>query len=480
MSILFFCFVDNYYLCIDKKRKTIETKSIRQQKEETMKRKLIIMAMAAVSLTASAQQKWTLKECIDYAMQNNITLKQARLSKQSATEDRLQAKAALLPSLSASTNQSVGYRPWLDSGMSTVTNGTVNNKVNKTYYNGTYGINASWTVWNGGQNTNQVKLDELAEEQADLQMEQTANNIQERIAQLYVQILYMNEAISVNQQSLETSRKNEERGQQMVDVGKMSKADLAQLSAQRASDEYSLVEAESNLANYKLQLKQLLEITGDQQFDVAVPQATDQQALASIPSLMSVYETALTQRPEIKNTEVALKQSELQAQIAKAGYLPSISLTGGLGTSTSSNSSNGWGQQMKTNFDASAGVGVSIPIFDQRRTKTAVNKAQLQREQALLDQQDQQKQLYQTIEGYWLDANTNQQKFRAASATVESEQQSYDLLSEQFNLGLKNIVELMTGKTNLLQSQQNKLQSKYMTILNLQLLRFYAGEEMKI
>ena len=167
-------------------------------------------------------------------------------------------------------------------------------------------------------------------------------------------------------------------------------------------------------------------------------------------------------------------------KIAKAGNLPTVSVTGGVGTSTSSNGSNSWGMQMKTNFDASAGVGVSVPIFDQRKTKTAKAKAQIQHEQAMLDQQNEQKQLYQTIEGYWLDANTNQQKFRAATATVESEQQSYDLLSEQFNLGLKNIVELMTGKTNLLQAQQNKLQSKYMTILNQQMLRFYQGETMKI
>ena len=431
-------------------------------------------------LTSVAQKQWTLDDCISYAMQNNITLKQAQLTKQSATEDRKQSQAALLPSLSASTNQSVGYRPWLDAGMTTVTNGTVNSKVVKTYYNGTYGINASWTVWNGNQNRNQVKVSELQEQQAELQMQETANSIQEKIAQLYVQILYMKEAISVNRQSLETSQKNEERGQQMVSVGKMSKADLAQLSAQRATDEYNLVEAESNLANYKLQLKQLLEITSTDEFDVATPLATDAAALQTIPSLMTVYEAALALRPEIKNTELALKQSEVQMKIAKAGNLPTVSLTGGVGTSTSSNGSNGWGLQMKTNFDASAGVGVSVPIFDQRKTKTAKAKAQLQYEQALLDQQNEQKQLYQTIEGYWLDANTNQQKFRAATATVESEQQSYDLLSEQFNLGLKNIVELMTVKTNLLQAQQNKLQSKYMAILNQQMLRFYQGEKMKI
>ena len=434
----------------------------------------------AIALSACAQKKWTLTECIDYALQNNITLQQAKLQKQSATEERKQAKAALLPSLSASTNQSFGYRPWLENGVATVTNGTVNSKVNKTYYNGSYGINAQWTVWNGNQNRNQVKLGEVSEQQAELQTETTANNIQERIAQLYVQILYMNEAVEVNKQSLETSKRNEQRGKEMVEVGKMAKADLAQLTAQRAADEYTIVEAESNIANYKLQLKQLLELTGDEAFDIEMLTAGDEQALAEIPALSTVYETALGGRPEIKNAQLGLKQSDIQMNIAKAGTMPTISINGGVGTSTASMSSQNWDKQIKTNFDASVGASVSVPLFDNRKTKTAVNKARIQREQAQLELLDQQKQLYATIEGYWLDAETNQQKFKTALTTVESEQASYDLLEEQFRLGLKNIVELMTGKDRLLSSQQNKLQAKYTTILNRQLLRFYQGEKMTL
>lgn len=434
----------------------------------------------AIALSACAQKKWTLTECIDYALQNNITLQQAKLQKQSATEERKQAKAALLPSLSASTSQSFGYRPWLENGVATVTNGTVNSKVNKTYYNGSYGINAQWTVWNGNQNRNQVKLGEVSEQQAELQTETTANNIQERIAQLYVQILYMNEAVEVNKQSLETSKRNEQRGKEMVEVGKMAKADLAQLTAQRAADEYTIVEAESNIANYKLQLKQLLELTGDEAFDIEMLTAGDEQALAEIPALSTVYETALGGRPEIKNAQLGLKQSDIQMNIAKAGAMPTISINGGVGTSTASMSSQNWDKQIKTNFDASVGASVSVPLFDNRKTKTAVNKARIQREQAQLELLDQQKQLYATIEGYWLDAETNQQKFKTALTTVESEQASYDLLEEQFRLGLKNIVELMNGKDRLLSSQQNKLQAKYTTILNRQLLRFYQGEKMTL
>lgn len=438
------------------------------------------MSLFLLTIALFGQKKWTLQECIDYAMQNNITLQQARLMKKTATETRKQSQAALLPSLNASTNQTVGYRPWLETGTTTVSNGTVNTKVNKTYYNGTYGINASWTVWNGNQNRNQVKLNKVAEEQANLDIAETANSIQERIAQIYVQILYMNEAIHVNEESLNTSKKNEQRGKEFVEVGRMSKADLAQLTAQRATDEFNLVEAKSNLANYKLQLKQLLEITGEEDFDIAIPEASDEQALGEIPGLGSVYEKALAQRPEIQNAKLSLQSSDLQMKIAKAGHMPTVSLTGGVGTNTASMSSNEWGSQIKTNFDASIGASLNIPIFDNRKTKTAVNKAQIQREQALLDIQNEQKQLYSTIEGFWLDANTNQQKFKAAQSSVASEQASYDLLSEQFHVGLKNIVELMTGKDKLLKAQQNKLQSKYMTILNQQLLYFYQGETLKI
>lgn len=431
-------------------------------------KKGIVILMAMASISAHAQKQWTLKDCIDYAMKNNITLKQAVLKKESATEDRKQSEAALLPSLTATTNQSLGYSPWMEG---------VN--VKKGSYSGTYGINAQWTVWNGGQNRNTVKSNELAEQQAELSAQETANSIQERIAQLYVQILYMNEAIEVNRQSLEASKKNEERGKTMLEVGKMSKADLAQLTAQRATDEYNLVNAQSNLANYKLQLKQLLEIT-DPSFDIAMPTANDEQALAAIPAMQSVYEQALLTRPEVKSQELAITKSDIAIKSAKAGYLPTVNLTGGVGTSTSSRSDNGWGNQMKTNFDATVGVGVSIPLIDGRKNKTSVNKARIQREQALLSQQDVRKELYTTIEGFWLDAQSNQQKFRAAQVSVESEQQSYDLLSEQFQLGLKNIVELMNGKTNLLQAQQNELQSKYTTILNIQLLKFYQGEEINL
>ena len=444
-----------------------------------MKKILIGALMLMLTTSASAQTKtWTLQECIDYAMQHNITLQRAKLQQLSAKEDVSQSKAALLPSLNASTSHNLGYRPWQDTGITTVTNGTVNTKVDKTSYNGSYGLNASWTVWNGNRNRNQVKLNKLSEEQAELEIQETANSIQEKIAQLYVQILYLKEAVKVNEESLKTAQMNEDRGREMVEVGKMSKADLAQLTAQRSTDEYNIVTAQTQVTNYKLQLKQLLEIFGDEEFDVATPASTlttDELALSDIPALMSVYEQALATRPEIQSAEMAVKSSDVSIDIAKAGRLPTVSLQASASASTNSLANNSWSDQMKSNFNTGAGVSVSVPIFDQRQTKTNVNKARIQRESNLLALQDQQKQLYQTIENYWIDATNNQQKFRAAQATVDSEQQSYNLLQEKFNVGLTNIVELMSGKDKLLVAEQNRLQSKYMTILNLQMLQFYSG-----
>lgn len=448
------------------------------------KKLLTVVLLTLTVLPLSAQKKWTLDDCISYAMQNNITLQKSRLQQQSAAEDVKAQKGALLPTLSASTNQSVGYRPWQDAGVATVTNGQVNAKVDKTYYNGSYNLNAQWTVWNGGRNRNNVRLSQLTAQQSELNVAEQANSIEERISQLYVQCLYLNEAIGVSRSTLETSKKNEERGREMVDVGLLAQADLAQLTAQRANDEYNIVEAESQLANYKQQLRQLLQLTADADFDIAfdaplpwggVAGGLTDQALSDIPALQTVYEQALTTRPEIESARLGIESSKLSIAIAKAGWLPTLNLTGGASTSTNSLSNNGWGNQMKTNVNMSGGLSLNIPIFDGKQTKTSVAKARIQQQQAMLDLQDQQQQLYQTIEGYWLDATTNQQKFRAASTSVASSQASFDLLQEQFNVGLKNIVELMNGKDNLLQAQQNQLQAKYLTLLNQQMLRFYSG-----
>ena len=438
--------------------------------------RIVLTATLIGTATLSAKARpWTLRQCIDYALENNITLQKSRIQKQAATEDVLESKAALLPSLTASTNQNVTFNPWPQTGRAIVAGDQVQASVDKVYYNGTYALNANWTVWNGNINRDRIKANKLAEQQADLATAETANSIQEQIAQLYVQILYSLEAKKVSQAALSTSQKNEERGQEFVKAGKMSKADLAQLTAQRAQDQYSVVQAESNISEYTRQLRQLLQLTDGEAFEVVADEIDDQTVLQQIPALQNVYNSALATRPEIKNAQLGIQASALDIKMAKAGKLPTIGLSAGLTTNTTSMSNNAWGTQIKNNFNIGAGFTVSIPLLDQRKTKTAVNKAQLQRISYELELKDKQTQLYSTIENYWIQASTNQSMFKAAKVSTESAAASYELLSEQFRLGLKNIVELLTGRDNMLKAQQSELQSKYLTMLNLNMLNFYQN-----
>lgn len=440
------------------------------RKVKTITKAIVGLMIASMPFSAEARQ-WSLKDCIDYALANNISLQKTRLQAQSAHEDYLQSKAALLPSLSASTNQNVNYTPWVANGISG--DGYSKASIDKVYYNGTYSVMGNYTLYDGGKRQAQMKLNKLAGEAAQLDSATQAAKLQEQIAQLYVQILYSTEAINVNQESYQSSLENENRGKEMVKIGKMSKADLAQLTAQRAQDEFNIVQAESNVKNYKRQLKELLQITSDEAFDIEIPNTTDEMALAAVPALNGIYEAALDNRPEFKTFQNQLAQNDLSIKIAKAGKLPTISANGGITTSNTSMNSTSLDKQLKTNFNVGGGIGVSIPLFENRSTKTQVNKALIQRESIQLDLKNQQTQLYSTIENYWLQATTNQSQFKAAKVSSESAQTSYNLLSEQFKLGLKNIVELRTGKDNLLKAKQNELQAKYLAILNINMLKFY-------
>ena len=454
----------------DRKKKSNSKSNKRRSMNGSLRNGMFALLIAAAPLATQAKQ-WSLKDCIDYALANNISLQKTQLTKASAQEDYLQSKAALLPSLNASTNQSVNYTPWVASGISS--DGFSRASIDKVYYNGTYSVAGNYTIWNGNKNKNQVKLNKLVAEAAELDSATQAVKLQEQIATLYVQILYSTEAIKVNQESYTSSLQNEERGKEMVKIGKMSQADLAQLTAQRAQDQFNIVQAESNVKDYKRQLKELLQITSDEAFDINMPNTTDAMALDAIPALNGVYAAALDNRPEFKTFQNQLAQNDLTIQIAKAGKLPTISANAGVSTSSTSMNNKAWGTQLKTNFNMGGGISISVPLFDNRSTKTQVNKALIQRESIQLDLKNQQTQLYSTIEKYWLQASTNQSQFKAAKVSTESAQTSYDLLSEQFKLGLKNIVELRTGKDNLLKAKQNELQAKYMTILNLNILKFY-------
>ena len=427
----------------------------------------------------SLPERWDLETCINYALEHNISIRRNRISAQSSAEDVKMAKAEWLPALSGSVSQRIVNRPNSNNG-TIISGDNITTSQSATSYNGSYGLDANWTLFNGGSRVNGIRQQKLNERIARLTVNESENSIQESLMQLYVQILYADEAVKVNEQTLEVSRATCERGRQLMEAGSLSRADLAQLEAQVSKDNYQLVTAQATLQDYRLQLKQLLELDGDYEMRLDLPQVGDETVLGPLPLTADVYRAALALRPEIEAGRLDIEAAELSVKVARAGYIPSISLTAGIGSSNANGNDFTFTEQLKQNWNNSLGLTLSVPLFDRRQTKSAVNKAKLQKQTSQLDLLDRQKELYRTIETYRLDAASAQQQFAAARSQVESAQASYDLVSEQFGAGMKNTVDLLTEKNNLLSAQNALLQAKYMALLNAGLLRFYAGQAISL
>ena len=446
----------------------------------------IICMFAVLSAIAPfyAQDKqeraqWTLEDCINYALEKNIQLQQDKISLQESEIDIKDARASLFPTLSFSTGHNVVNRPYQEQS-ATVSGTEIISSDSRTTYNGSYSLNAAWTLWNGGKRLNTLKQQKTNKAIAQLSVSETENTLQEQIAQLFIQILYADESISINKGTLEVSEATYKRGEELFKEGSISKADLAQLEAQVSNDKYQVVSAESSLRDYKLQLKQLLELDGTEEMDLVMPQLEYEDIMRLLPNQTDIYQTALSIRPEIQSGKLSIENAKLGISAAKAGYYPTISLSASSSSMTNNASTNNWAQQMKYGWNNMISINLSIPIFDNRQNKSNVQKARLQYNTSQLDLINKQKELYSTIEGLWLDALNAQQQYAAAETKVKSSQTSFDMVNEQFNLGMKNTVELLTEKNNLLSAKQELVQAKYMAILSRTLLNFYAGNNIEL
>lgn len=455
-----------------------------------MKGHLLFVAMLTIIISATTTQAycqenttiakpsvWTLQQCIDWAKSQNIDIRQKRLSVKEQELVLDDARKSRLPDIGFSSSQNVGFRPFRESS-AIVSGDQVTTSSSKFSYNGSYGLNASMPLYDGGKIKNNTRLAEIDTQIAQLQLEKSELSIEESITQLYVQILYSLETIKQDKEQIELSQTQVDRAQEVYKAGLMSHVQVVQLETQLASDKYQLVADETQLANYKLQLKQLLELDGDETIEIVVP-ILDEDVLEPVPAKLDVYYAALMLRPEIKAQQLAMDRSDVNIELAKASMRPTISANAGMSTSNMSSNGNFF-EQLYRQWNNSVGVSLNIPIYDHGKTKNAVARARIQKESAQLDLTNNQKALWKTIENYWLEANSAQQRYIAAKEKVRYARESVELTSEQFRLGIKNIIELQTDLTNLSQANQQMLQSKYMEILNVAMLKYYQGETINI
>lgn len=422
---------------------------------------LIAVCTFTVALKAQEEsQKWTLRSCLDYAIENNIQLKKSRVNELSGLEDTERAKAQLFPSLSASVTQ--GYVNYPSSDV---------DKNNS--YSGNYSINANWTVFDGGQRNKAIKQQKLQNEMDKLSTEQGEDDIQIAIVQTYMQVLYAMESVRINENTVETSKAQRDRAEELYKAGSISLVDFSQLESQYSTDKHQLVVAQTSLDNYKLQLKQLLELDITQDIELSLSDIEETWVLAPLPDKQVIYTTSLAVMPQIKSSELSLENAELEKQKAKASYWPTISMNAGVGTGHLSGTNYSFGNKIWNNFNESFGITIKIPIFTNRENKTAYNKAKLAITTSQLELINSQKELLKTVEGIYLDATSAQSQYLSAKERLSYVQQSFKLTEEQFFLGMKNTLEMLTEKNNLLSAQQEVLQSKYMAIMSIQLLNIY-------
>lgn len=409
-----------------------------------------------------ASKTWTLQECLDYAYQNNIQVRQSRNNQLSGIEDTKQAKAALFPSLVASTTQSYTNYP-----SSEVTD---NNS-----YTGTYGITAGMTIFEGGKLRTAVKRQKVQNQMDALSVEESVNDIRIAIVQAYMQCLYAADAVRINRSTAEASKAQRDRAEEMLRAGSISRVDFAQLQSQYSSDEYQVVVAGSTLDNYKLQLKQLLELDIMEEMNPAVPEVKEENVLKALPPKNEVYETALKVMPQIRRGELGIEAAKLEEKSARAGFFPSISLSASVGTGHMSNNDFESGSQIWNRFNENVGLTLNIPIFSNRKNRTAVNKAKIALNDSYLEWTSLQKELLRNVESAYLDAVSAQAQYLSAREKEKYARESYELTNEQFRVGVKNTVELITAQNEYSAAQQQVLQAKYLTLLSIELLNIYQG-----
>lgn len=427
----------------------------------------LVMVGALLPTIAFSQKKWTLRDCINYARLENIQVKKSNITSDSYKVDISQSKAALFPSLTGSVSQRYTNSQSPDG------NGEYHYQ---DLFNGQYTLNANWTIYNGGKNKNTIKQAQLQKEAQDLSTENTQNNIEIAITQAYLQILYSRESIKNNQNIVESDSVQLIQTKEFLDAGSITLSEYAQVEAQYSADKYNLVQTQNSYESYKLQLKQLLELDYDESLEIEFPEIDDAEILAFIPSKYEVYKRALTIMPEVANSKVNIRLANLSKSTAKAGYLPSVSVSGSIGTGNIFNNSPSFATQIGRNFNQSIGLTVSIPIFDNKQNSSNVKKANLDIQMAELDLLDTQKALLSTIENLYQDALSGQSKYNAAKDKLNSAKLSYDLVQEQYTLGIRNTVELTTEKNNYANALQDMLQTKYTALVSLKLLNFYQGQ----
>jgi outer membrane protein len=441
-----------------------------------IKKALLIFTTTTLlmSQTSIAQSKWNLKQCIDTAMTRNLNILQSATSNETKRIDFEQAQFERYPNLSFLARESYNHyftKPtMLYSSQDAIT--------------GSYGLNSSVMLWGGGQLQKKIKMHSLNYQAGKLDVEKYRNDVSLNIAYAYLQILYGYEQIDLSKEILDQTLKQYENTELLVKYGKLAQTSLTQMKAQVASQKYSVTKAVNDVYISKVNLMLMMEIPVQDSFNIEKPVIPDSSAMqqAAVVKSQDIYNIAVTNQPQIKSAQMKADLADINIQIAKASYLPTLSLNGNVGTSHSSTAKTITNQnyavkdQINDNLSSSIGLSLNVPLWNKWSTKASVQRAQIYKQSASIEKSSTELQLRKDIEQAYADYIVASKNYESALEYVRSTKETYANAEYKYNLGLITALDLLTERNNYVSASTQFIQTKYQFFFKSKVLDFYQGK----
>ena len=438
-----------------------------------MKKILLPIGLLLASYQMQAEE-WSLRKCVDYAIEHNISIKQRENVKRQQQLQLSNAKNSRLPNLDGSVSQNFSFGRGLTSD---------NTYTNKSTSSTSFSLGTSVPLFTGLRIPNTIKLNQLNLEASTADLEKAKNDISVQVAQAYVQILYSMEIADVARRQVSIDSMQVVRLQAMIDNGKASEAELAQQKATLAQGRLTATQAQNQYEQAVLTLTQLLELPSADKFTVERPKVGNIDSNNEKYSVEAIYAEALGVKPEVRAEELRLKGSEYNINIARSGWYPQLSLSAGLGTNyykTSGFKGESFSDQMKNNFSQYIGLNLSVPIFNRFQTRNSVRSAKIERENQQLQLDNVKKNLYKEIQQTWLAALAAQAKYNSSGEAAGSSEAAYRLMLAKYENGKANITEFNEAKNNMMKAQSDLVQAKYEYVFQKTLVEFYKGKDIDL
>lgn len=438
-----------------------------------MKRLTLTVAAVLAFTAAPAQQKpWSLRDCIDYALENNLTVKQSSLTVEQREVDLNTAEGRRLPSLGASASENFSFGRGLTSD-----NTYSNSNTTSTSFN----LGSDVTLFQGFDITNGIRLSKLNLAAATADLEKARDDIRVAVAQAYVQILYNQEILRVAHEQTVHDAELLDQVKERLSAGKVSAAEVSAQQATLAQSHQSEIQAAGNLDISVLELTQLLELQSPEGFSIVTPDVGDvSQFLLMRPE--AIYEDAVEKRPSVEVAKLNLEAAKVSIDRAKGAFLPSLSLNGGLGTNYYTNSkmaSASFGEQLKNNFSQYIGLSLNIPIFQRYSTRNQVRSAQISYRGQEIQLESVKKALYKEIQQAYYNAVNSQARYTGSRESAQSAREHYELTEEKYKVGKAGIADYNDARNNWLRAESEFIQARFQCLYQTRLLDFYRSGEIE-